>query len=62
MKREFSSTKWNRVYINEPLIALVREAWLNAITKPEVKIAKQIQKTCYPDGTTKYHHREPQEV
>lgn len=54
MKRETSSTKWGRTFINEPLIMLVREVWLNAIAKPEVKIAKRVLKTVYPDGTERY--------
>jgi len=55
MNRDYSSTKWDRVYINHTLIALVREAWLNATATTEVKIAKHIAKTAYPDGTTRYY-------
>jgi hypothetical protein len=55
MKREMSSTKWGRAFINEPLIALVREAWLNATSRPQAKLAKHISKTAYPDGTEKHY-------
>lgn len=54
MRKEVSSTKWDRTYINEPLMAMLREIWLDAIARPQVKIAKHIQRTVYPDGTICY--------
>lgn len=60
MKRDYSSTKWDRTFVNEPLIALIKEVWLNAITKPQVKIAKHVKKTVYPDGTEFCYNEEHQ--
>lgn len=62
MRREHSSTKWGRTFVNYTLINLVREAWLNAPERPQTKIAKHITKTVYPDGTTKCYDKEHQEV
>lgn len=51
MNRDLSTTKYERVFLNEELANDCRECYLNREVPPKIKVAAHIQSTAMPDGT-----------
>ena len=48
MERTLSTTKWNRMFINNELLQRIKDSWLTMETKPINKVAIGIEKTVTP--------------
>jgi hypothetical protein len=48
MERTLSTTKWNRLFINNELLQRIKDAWLTMEIKPINKVALGVEKTITP--------------
>ena len=48
MERALSTTKWNRLFINNDLLQQIKDTWIAMEIKPINKIALGIEKTITP--------------
>jgi hypothetical protein len=48
MERTLSTTKWNRLFINNELLQRIKDTWLTMEIKPINKVALGVEKTITP--------------